>query len=109
MGIRMNIHQHARTSGGALDSFVGSARWRERLKSAPASVDQICSEITGEFQENLRGLDYNVVDRDHIPVRTDQNVLLYYVIFASKDERGNDFWRKVKVIDAYGQRKLPLA
>jgi hypothetical protein len=46
------------------------------------------------------------VDGDWIPVRTDQNTLLYYLLFASKHRRGNEFWRKIKRIDPHGQRHL---
>jgi three-Cys-motif partner protein len=106
MGIRMNIHQHTKKEGGALDSFVGSARWRQKFMSAPSSIDDVCREITNEFQENLRGLGYRMVDRDHMPVRTDQNTLLYYLVFASKHPRGNEFWRKITLISPYGQRKF---
>jgi three-Cys-motif partner protein len=106
MGIRMNIHQHTKKEGGALDSFVGSGRWRQKFKNAPSSIDEVCREITNEFQDNLRGLDYRMIDRDHIPVRTDQNSLLYYVIFASTHPRGNEFWRKITLINPYGQRKF---
>ncbi len=106
MGMRMNIHQHTKKEGGALDSFVGSARWRQKFLNAPSSIDEVCREITNEFQDNLRGLDYRMIDRDHIPVRTDQNSLLYYLIFASKHPRGNEFWRKITLINPYGQRKF---
>lgn len=106
MGIRMNIHQHTKKEGGALDSFVGSARWRQKFRNAPSSINEVCREITNEFQDNLRGLDYRMIDRDHIPVRTDLNSLLYYLIFASKHPRGNEFWRKITLISPYGQRKF---
>lgn len=106
MGIRMNIHQHAKKEGGALDSFVGSGRWRQRSGSGPSAIDDLCREITLEFEDNLRGLGYQTVDRDHIPVKTDLNSLLYYLIFASKHPRGNEFWRKITLISPYGQRKF---
>jgi three-Cys-motif partner protein len=106
MGIRMNIHQHTKKEGGALDSFVGSSRWRQKFREAPSSIDEVCREITNEFQANLRGLGYGTVDRDHVPVRTDQNSLLYYLIFASKHRLGNEFWRKITLISPYGQRRL---
>jgi hypothetical protein len=32
--------------------------------------------------------------------------LLYYLLFASKNPRGNDFWRKIKRIGPHGQREL---
>jgi three-Cys-motif partner protein len=104
MGIRMNIHQYIKTKGSALDTFMGSDQWRQRFKRAPSSISQVCREITNEYQERLRELGYGVVDSDRIPVKTDRNALLYYLVFASKNARGNEFWHKIKLIDPHGQK-----
>jgi len=106
MGVRMNIHQHTKKEGSALSDFIGSNQWREDFKNAPSSIDEVCRKISHEYQQNLRGLGYQVIDGDQIPVRTDKNVLLYYLLFASKHPRGNEFWRKIKLIDPHGQRSL---
>jgi three-Cys-motif partner protein len=106
MGIRMNIHQYSRTQQNALKSFVGSDRAIQKFREAPTSIDQVCQEIASEYSENLRRLGYQVVDGDRIPIKTDRNALLYYLLFASKDPRGNDFWRKIRLIDPHGQRRF---
>ena len=106
MGIRMNLHQYTQTDENALDRFMGSTRWKERHPKALTSFDQVCTEIAGEYLDNLRTLGYLAVDSDWIPVRTEQNTLLYYLLFASKHPRGNDFWRKIKRIGPHGQREL---
>lgn len=107
MGIRMNIHQYSQREQSALKAFVGSDHSIKKFKEAPSSIDQVCREITNEYRENLRKLGYQVVDGDQIPIKTEKNVLLYYLLFASKDPRGNDFWRKIGLIDFHGQRKFP--
>jgi three-Cys-motif partner protein len=107
MGIRMNIHQYPKKEQSALKQFLGSDRSIKQFRTAPSSIDQVCHEITNEYRDNLRGLGYQVVDGDRIPIKTDKNALLYYLLFASKDPRGNDFWRKIGLIDPHGQRKLP--
>lgn len=107
MGIRMNIHQYSQKEQSALKKFVGSDRSIKQFRTAPSSIDQVCREITTEYRDNLRVLGYQVVDGDQIPIKTEKNVLLYYLLFASKDPRGNDFWRKIGFIDPHGQRKLP--
>lgn len=109
MGIRMNLYQYTETDKNALSRFVGSERWKSRYQESPASFDQVCSEIAKEYLANLASLGYLAVDSDWIPVRTDNNALLYYLLFASKDPRGNDFWRKIKRISPYGQRELPFS
>lgn len=106
MGIRMNIHQYTRTEKNALKNFVGSDHAIQEFRIAPTSIDQVCREITNEYSENLRELGYQVVDGDRIPIKTDRNALLYYLLFASKDPRGNDFWRKISLIDPHGQRRF---
>jgi len=108
MGIRMNLHQYTERDESALNQFMGSSRWQERYKDAVVSFDQLCREIAGEYLENLRSLGYLAVDSDWVPVRTDKNALIYYLLFASKDSRGNDFWRKIKRINPHGQRELGL-
>jgi len=106
MGIRMNLHQYTKKEGSALDSFMGSDRWRQRFRKAPTSIDHVCREIAAEYRENLGKLGYQVFEGDQIPIKSDQNMLLYYLLFASKHPKGSEFWRKIGEIDARGQRKL---
>ncbi len=106
MGIRMNLHQYTQKDENALTTFTGSDRWKRRFQQAPISFDQACRKIANEYLENLRKLDYLAFDNDRVPVKTDQNTLLYYLLFASKNPKGNEFWRKIGVINPYGQRHL---
>ena len=71
------------------------------------SFEDTCREIANEYMENLRDLGYLAFDDEMVPVTTNQNTLLYYLFFASKHPRGNDLWRKIGLIDPYGQRRFP--
>jgi len=106
MGIRMNLHQYTKKETNALNGFLGTSRWKGRLDKSITSFAQACSEIADEYLENLRSLGYQIVDGSQIPVMTNQNRLLYYLLFASKDPKGNEFWKKIGVINPHGQRKL---
>jgi three-Cys-motif partner protein len=106
MGIRMNLGQYTKSAANALDRFMGSSRWKERYRESLESFDQVCSGIAKEYLGNLRSLGYLAFDSDRIPVRSDQNTLLYYLLFASKHPRGNDLWRKMKQIGPHGERGL---
>jgi three-Cys-motif partner protein len=110
MGIRMNLHQYTETDKNALSRFMGSDRWKKRYpnQKALATFDEVCSEIAKEYLANLGQLGYRSVDSDWIPVKTDNNALLYYLLFASKHPRGSDFWRKIRQIGPHGQRRLFL-
>src|SRR5271157_14296 len=106
MGIRMNLRQYTRSEANALDRFMGTSMWKESYGKSLKSFNQVCSEIAKEYLGNLRALGYIAVDSDWVPVKTHQNTLLYYLVFASKHPRGNDLWRKIKQIDTHGQRGL---
>lgn len=107
MGIRLNIHQYTQKEQSALKTFIGSDRSIKKFAVVPSSIDQVCREITTEYRENLRKLGYQIVDGNQIPIKTEKNTLLYYLLFASKNPRGNDFWRKIGLLDPHGQRKFP--
>lgn len=106
MGIRMNLHQYTRTEKTALSRFMGSSRWQQLYTRGSLSFDDACRTIAQEYLYNLTSLGYIAVDKDWIPVKTRQNSLLYYLLFASKHPRGTDLWRKIKRIDPQGQRSL---
>lgn len=106
MGIRMNLHHYTRNEENALNTFLGSDRWKRRFQQTPTSFEQACREIANEYLENLAGLGYLDMDSDWVPVKTNQNALLYYLFFASKHPRGTDLWHKIGRIDPHGQRKL---
>lgn len=106
MGVRMNLHQYTESEESALDVFMGTSNWKQRFHHVPTSFPQACRQIANEYLENLRSLGYQVLDGNQIPVRTTGNSLLYYLIFASKNPKGNEFWKKIGLIDPKGQRKL---
>jgi len=57
----------------------------------------------------LRELGYETVQNREVTVRTDQNnLLLYFIVLASRHSRGQDFWRKITQIQPSGQRLLDL-
>jgi len=106
MGIRMNLHQYQQGEKSALDRYMGSSRWQDRYRNTLTSFDQACREIANEYLENLRALGYLALNDDWIPVKANKNTLLYYLFFASKNPRGNDFWRKIQLINPHGQRNM---
>lgn len=106
MGIRMNLYQYTDTDTNALSRFMGSERWKIRYNQSLTSFNQVCSEIAKEYLANLESLGYRSLDSDWIPVRTDKNSLLYYLLYASKHPTGIDFWHKITRISAHGQREL---
>jgi three-Cys-motif partner protein len=108
MGMRMNLRQYFQSESNALTDFMGNETWREDVESG-GSASQICHRILDRYIRQLKELGYETVQNREIPVRTDQNnLLLYFIVLASRHPRGHDFWRKATQIQPSGQRLLNL-
>jgi three-Cys-motif partner protein len=105
MGITMNLRQYLRTEGEALTRFLGTPDWRTDFEAGGAPAD-VCRRVLSRYKNQLRSLDYQVVEDREIPVRTDRKVLLYSIVLASRHSRGLDFWLKATEIPWSGQRRL---
>jgi len=109
MGIRMNLPAYIQSEGAALTSFVGNPAWREDVK-AGGSPSQIARRILSRYMNQLRDLDYRTVQDREIEIRSDEgNLLLYFMVLASRHSLGAEFWRKATQIGPSGQRMLNLS
>jgi three-Cys-motif partner protein len=106
MGIRMNLPLYIRTHGGSLTSFVGSKDWRQDA-TAGGSISHFAHRVLNRYMNRLRILGYDTVEDREIEVRSSEsNLLLYFMVLASRHSRGAEFWRKATQIGPSGQRLL---
>jgi hypothetical protein len=109
MGIRMNLPFYAQPDGGAaLTAFMGSSSWREDVASG-GSASQVSSRILDRYLHRLRALGFGTVKNREIDIRNDANLLLYFMILASRHQLGEKFWREATQILRSGQRFLKLS
>jgi three-Cys-motif partner protein len=108
MGITMNLRQYLRTEGDALTEFLGNMTWREDVEMG-GSPSQVGHRILERYMRRLGELGYDTIRNREIQVRSAQNnLLLYFIVLASRHPRGQDFWEKVTRIQPSGQRLLGL-
>lgn len=83
-----------------LASFMGADFDLSRLKDKePKDVIEIYKSRIGE-------LGYKTVEHRDISVTNSKNAQMYFLLFASKDPRGTDFWEKITKKDEQGQGEL---
>ena len=90
-----------------IDDFFGDAgAWREIYATTPAR--RLTRALLDHYRERLSTLGYL---EDHypteVPVRNSRNVPLYYLVFASKHQRGKEFWQKAIQKTETGMSRLP--
>jgi len=108
MGIRMNLPFYAQPSGGTvLSEFIGNESWREDV-ALGGSPSQVSRRILDRYRQQLRMLSYETVEDREIDIRNDKNLLLYFMILATRHKLGERFWRETTEILRSGQRFLKL-
>jgi three-Cys-motif partner protein len=105
MGIRLNLNQYIKAEGAKLTAFLGNAEWRKDA-SEGGSASQVLRRIKNRYLHHLRELGYLPVRDREIDIRNDQNVLLYFIAFASRHPLGGKFWREAIKIEWTGQRQM---
>ncbi len=90
-----------------VDSFFGGREWREiymRFKDSP----RLARELLNLYRGKLVTLEYKVTlgedTGDEVLIRNAQrNTPMYYLMFASKHDLGNTFWRQITRRNVRGQ------
>ena len=98
-----------------IDQFFGGQKWRQLFDDVEKGRTQpfaLRRKLIDLYRDNLRTLGYrDVIRGDEIPqveplMRNTRRAPLYRLLFASKHDRGNEFWQKITRRDVHGQ--LPL-
>jgi three-Cys-motif partner protein len=79
-----------------LDEALGNTKWRERWKAHPRVRDEFLSFLAEEFALSMTSLGYLKIGPSEMkPIRSDNNVPLYYLALFSKHDRAYKFWDDV--------------
>jgi three-Cys-motif partner protein len=115
MDIRRNLERYLKEDP-SIDEALGTIRWRDAIKQEllkyPPSESARCPGATKivfqVFKEQLlEKLKYpHVMMGDDIRFKNRKDSQLYYLVFASRNAKGHEFWRKIQAIGPTGQRKM---
>lgn len=91
-----------------IDSYFGGRQWREIYKKYQSGqIQYLHRSLLDLYKENLKSLGYVTIEEDEPLLRnTRRKAPLYRLIFASKNQLGNKFWKQVTNRDVFGQAKL---
>jgi len=94
---RRNLETY-RGSNTKVDRFLGDADWRERWERFKQKDQSEVRFLATEYAHSMAEIGYLTTSLDQmLPVRTaDNNMLLYYLAFFSKNAKGYRFWAEVQ-------------
>lgn len=93
-----NWTTYIKADSNRIDRLLGSREWRSRWPEAEKDRKRATHFLAEEYANAMSTLGYLTTSIDQmIPVRsTDKNLLLYYLAFFSKHEKGYSFWQEVQ-------------
>lgn len=110
MDIKRNVDTDARHPGNdwtRFDHFFGTTDWRRTYLTAFASGGWkvAIQKIMEFYKDQLKDLGYKEIKTplEKLIRETHTDVPLYYLLFASKNRLGTDFWKKVLAKSPSGQ------
>ena len=93
-----------------LDRFMNGKDYRQAFESAMTREDPGITPtrvLLDAYEKELKSIDYKYV-RDQVGVKNSTGLPLYHLIFASKHERGSEFWDKVTKRQESGQIRMEI-
>lgn len=106
--IKRNIEKFYEKDRSKMDEFFGGAEWRGIYESNQTNPTNLTACLLDLYKAKLAQIGYAMEPADAVQIRNSKNVPLYALLFASKNPRGNQFWKKIKQIESKGQRSLPF-
>jgi three-Cys-motif partner protein len=100
--IRRNLERNRATYATYLDRALGTADWQTAVKTK-RDATKLIGIFRGQLQERFG---YTAQQVRTATIRTERNVPLYHLVFASKHPRGNTIWESVTSKTPRGQREL---
>ncbi len=88
-----------------LERFFGTSAWRDLIPGkGPERLTY--RALLNLYEDQLRSIGYTVFD-DRQQARNRTGASIYHMVYASKHERGGDFWQKISQKDHVGRVRLP--
>jgi len=102
-----NIKRVADRPTQGLKDFFPDSNWQEEYQKAGQEGKLSGRVLLDAYERGLREIKY-VEIKDYVLMTNKTKVPLYYLIFASKNKRGADFWDKIAVRSETGQLRLSI-
>jgi three-Cys-motif partner protein len=107
MDANRNLQNYLNENNNKIALFTGDENWRKKFEKFDSTGRDFIKFLAKNYDQNMIQMDYVKPASKHLVRSSNKNLPLYYLAFYSKNERGNDFYKKVKRT-ATGQTELGL-
>lgn len=98
MDAARNWTLYVKEDSDRIDRLLGSKDWRIRWREAQRDREKSTRFLAEEYSHAMSKIGYRATAiEEMIPVRSsDKNLLMYYLAFFSKHDKGYQFWEQVR-------------
>ena len=90
-----------------MDQFFGSGDWRAFVESKAGGEKITSRRILDHYEEKLRRLDYSYFN-DSVRIANSRDRTIYHLVFASKHQLGERFFKEISRRSASGQARMDI-
>lgn len=94
MDIKRNFHQ----TSEFVTRFLGTDSWKQTVKKAEDAV-----KLVDILKKQLGAFSYEQEKVRTLPIMQSKNVVIYHLVYATKDPLGNKIWQSIAKTTAQGQ------
>jgi three-Cys-motif partner protein len=117
IGIRRNLRKFARQTSSPMDRLWDGPEWRELPPAKLAAGRQLNPDEALShdrpwvlrFRSKMADIGFQYQDEADPYFRNEKNVLMYHLLYFSRDPAGLTIWRNIKKIEPSGQRAFSFA
>ena len=107
MSINRNLSYWSATQSNLLDLFFGTDKWRRIYEQSNCVASLCIRPFLDLYELNLSKLGYSGNNQvREVLIKSKKGGKLYYLILASRDPLGNQFWKQATEKTINGQRRF---
>lgn len=106
MSINRHLRRWAEDDASALDDFFGNRQWRDIYGQSQGVAKRCIRGFLDLYEQGLAELNYRVADVREILITSVRGQKLYYLIFASRSNLGEKFWKSATQMADGSQLRL---
>lgn len=88
------------------DAYFDGPEWRTECDEAPGGGKKVGVRLLDLYKRKLQSLGYKYVGDERVIKNRKRNAAYYILVFASRHERGEEFWGKISRNEPTGQTSL---
>jgi len=92
-----NYHNYMKDENSTIEKFINNKNWRIPFKNGEKTIKDFGNFLAESYDENMKQIGYIIEPKLKCQIKTNDGHTLYYLAFYSKNQLGNEFYKKIEI------------